>query len=532
MARTCPTFVTAAAAWLCLSVSPDLYAQQVEASREALAPVPRIMWFSGTFRPADGSRASLETITVSVYRDKEGGTALWQETQRIAVDAEGRYNALIGSTSADGLPLDLFTAGEPRWIGVRFHRSGEVEGARVHFASVPYALKAADADTLGGKPSSAYLLADPQSQDGSQGVSLPAPLTAGTLGHLGMFIDSTNLGDSVLYQSPSGMIGAGTTAPFDVMHVAFNNSVGSLTGYAVQNLSGSATAYSGMLFYDQTGALGQFQGFSNGTHEYRINNVATNGTINFMTGSTSRFKVANNGFIGIGNANPENELHIGAGGNPILKIDGAVNAAGQGGRIRWTESFAGDYGMEAMFDGASDELIFRHLLNSLVDADNILVVKGFPDGRVGVGVAAPLDVFHVAGDIRVGTGTTGCVKDADGTLIAGVCSSDLRLKKNIVPFPSSLDRVSRLQPVHFYWRSDEYPDRHFGNSESFGLVAQDVEKVLPELVTTDDSGYKAVRYNVLPFHLLQAIKDLKSENDDLKARLTALEAAVAAQAKR
>jgi len=287
-----------------------------------------------------------------------------------------------------------------------------------------------------------------------------------------------------------------------------------------------------MLFYDQTGALGQFQGFSNGTHEYRINNVATNGTINFMTGSTSRFKVANNGFIGIGNANPENELHIGAGGNPILKIDGAVNAAGQGGRIRWTESFAGDYGMEAMFDGASDELIFRHLSNSLVDADNILVVKGFPDGRVGVGVAAPLDVFHVAGDIRVGTGTTGCVKDADGTLIAGVCSSDLRLKKNIVPFPSSLDRVSRLQPVHFYWRSDEYPDRHFGNSESFGLVAQDVEKVLPELVTTDDSGYKAVRYNVLPFHLLQAIKDLKSENDDLKARLTALEAAVAAQAKR
>ena len=46
------------------------------------------------------------------------------------------------------------------------------------------------------------------------------------------------------------------------------------TGLAVQNLGGTAHAYSGMLFYDQTGALGQFQGFNNGTHEYRINNIA------------------------------------------------------------------------------------------------------------------------------------------------------------------------------------------------------------------------------------------------------------------
>ena len=44
-------------------------------------------------------------------------------------------------------------------------------------------------------------------------------------------------------------------------------------------------AYSGMLFYDQNGALGQFQGFNNSTHEYRINNIATGGSINFMIGT-------------------------------------------------------------------------------------------------------------------------------------------------------------------------------------------------------------------------------------------------------
>ena len=86
-------------------------------------------------------------------------------------------------------------------------------------------------------------------------------------------------------------------------------------------------------------------------------------------------------------------------------------------------------------------------------------------------------------------------------------------------FGRALEQVARLQPVHFYWRADEYADRHFGSSQSLGLIAQDVEAVLPELVTTDEQGYKAVRYHALPMVLLQAVKDLKAEHDDLKGRL-------------
>ena len=55
--------------------------------------------------------------------------------------------------------------------------------------------------------------------------------------------------------------------------------------------------------------------------------------------------------------------------------------------------------------------------------------------------------------------------------------------------------------------------------------------MLPELVTTDENGYRAVRYNELPFHMLQAIKELKAENDDLKARLAAIESALKAMSK-
>lgn len=149
-------------------------------------------------------------------------------------------------------------------------------------------------------------------------------------------------------------------------------------------------------------------------------------------------------------------------------------------------------------------------------------------GNVGVGTNSPSDKLHVSGDIRVGTGTTGCVKDANGTVIAGVCSSDLRLKKDILPFHGVLTRLVKLQPVHFRWRSQEHPQKALVDSLSFGLIAQDVEQVVPELVTEGEDGFKLVRYNKLPFLMLQAIKELKAENDALQKKNVALDSRISA----
>ena len=139
--------------------------------------------------------------------------------------------------------------------------------------------------------------------------------------------------------------------------------------------------------------------------------------------------------------------------------------------------------------------------------------------NVGIGTTTPVDRLHVRGDIRVGTGTTGCVKDADGTVLTGSCSSDARLKQAITAFPATLDRLVRLRPVHFLWRAKQYPDRAFGDKQSYGLIAQEVEEVMPELVAEDERGYKVVNYSKLPLMSVQAIKELKSENDDLKKLL-------------
>ena len=86
--------------------------------------------------------------------------------------------------------------------------------------------------------------------------------------------------------------------------------------------------------------------------------------------------------------------------------------------------------------------------------------------------------------------------------------------------------LTALQPVHYSWRTSEFPERHFGTERAYGLIAQDVEKVLPELVPTDKDGYKAVDYGKLPLLTIQAMKELKTENDALRSETDALKVRV------
>ncbi len=139
------------------------------------------------------------------------------------------------------------------------------------------------------------------------------------------------------------------------------------------------------------------------------------------------------------------------------------------------------------------------------------------------GAGHPLDVN---GDVRIGLNGSldGCLEDRGAAVIAGTCSSDLRLKTDVVAFPSMLDRVAQLRPVTFRWRAEEFPDRHFGTERTFGLIAQEAEAVVPELVVTRPDGYKAVNYSRIPLVTLQAVRELAAENETLRASLRNLQA--------
>jgi hypothetical protein len=134
-------------------------------SQEATSPgasatvnsVPQIIQFSGTL---SGAPSGTVSITFTLYENEQGGTALWSETQNVAVNAQGQYTVLLGSASPDGLPLNLFTTAQAHWLAVQPLLQGLAEPARVLLVSAPYALKAGDAETIGGLPPSAFVRAD------------------------------------------------------------------------------------------------------------------------------------------------------------------------------------------------------------------------------------------------------------------------------------------------------------------------------------------------------------------------------------
>ena len=136
----------------------------------------------------------------------------------------------------------------------------------------------------------------------------------------------------------------------------------------------------------------------------------------------------------------------------------------------------------------------------------------------------------VTGGVNVGAGgifsdgdvgVDGNVKIGGDLTLTGSCSgcaSDLGLKRNIQPLGDALERIGSLRGVTFDWRDGgreaaDYP------GPQIGVVAQEVEAVFPELVGTDSRGFKYVRYQKLVAPLIEAVKQLRAENEELKTLL-------------
>ena len=100
--------------------------------------------------------------------------------------------------------------------------------------------------------------------------------------------------------------------------------------------------------------------------------------------------------------------------------------------------------------------------------------------------------------------------------------SDRRFKKEIRPLERSLDKTLKLNGVSYKWNVKEFPDKGFTDDTQIGFLAQELEEVYPELVHTDSDGYKSVSYEKVTAILVEAVKELKADNDELRAKLSTL----------
>ena len=215
-----------------LSLAQLTFAQSTAETASAL---PRLVRFGGTVKDLNGNPLTgVVGVTIALYSERTGGGALWLETQNVTADRNGRYVALLGSTKPDGLPADLFTSVQARWVGVQV--SGQAEQPRVLLVSAPYALKAGDAETIGGLPPSAFVLAAPQtgraateSAVTARAMSglIPNVTGTGTTDFIPLWTNSTGkLGNSVMFQSGTGStakVGINTTTPAQKLEVDLGN---------------------------------------------------------------------------------------------------------------------------------------------------------------------------------------------------------------------------------------------------------------------------------------------------------------------
>jgi hypothetical protein len=226
------TSISVSVLFLCVTLSMNAQ-QAVEASADAV--VPLIVNFSGVLSDVNNKPATgIVGVTFSLYKDAQGGAPLWTETQNIRPDKFGHYSAMLGSASSQGLPAAIFAVGEARWVGVRVQEQDEQP--RFLLVAVPYALKALDAETVGGKPASAFVLANPSvatSTPASTGAAAQRPPRtivppvggSGTAGFLPEWKTGTTLKNSALFENATGDMGVATSTPSQKFEIDQGNAL-------------------------------------------------------------------------------------------------------------------------------------------------------------------------------------------------------------------------------------------------------------------------------------------------------------------
>jgi uncharacterized protein (DUF2345 family) len=378
-----------------------------------------------------------------------------------------------------------------------------VPGAKLHIAGGTDAELASGGFLVIGSATGANLaLDDNEIMARSNGGKSPLYLQANG-GDL--LIHSKEAGTNVAIKD-SGNVGIGTLVPGAKLHIVGGTDVELTSGGVL--VIGSVTGAN--LALDGNEIMARNNGGESPLH------LQADGGDLFIHSNQSgtNVTVKDSGNVGVGTLAPGAKLHIVGGTDAELTSGGFLVI----GSVIGTNLALDDNEIMARNNGGKAPLLLQtdggDLLIHNDDAASRVVVKD--SGNVGIGEDNPSYPLDVNGWIR-----------ADGVTYF----SDARWKKDVKPLQGVLEKVIRLRGVEFEWKTDDVEGRRFEPGKQIGVVAQEVEKVFPELVMTAPDGTKSVAYmNVIPV-LIEAIKELKAENDALERRVGALEKAIGKQKK-
>jgi len=208
---------------------------------------------------------------------------------------------------------------------------------------------------------------------------------------------------------------------------------------------------------------------------YDIGRNYSNGLLYFTGNQGDPYKgfVFNGGNVGIGTTNPIVKLHIETGNAQTNAIYAHTNNVGAAAAYIRNDAPGGI----GIYDQSAQSRFFG----------NVQI-----DGNL-----------HVNGDIAAG----GHIYYHNSIIV----ESDLRFKENIALLPDPISKLENLRGVSFDWKRADFKEKNFPEGRQIGVIAQELEKEYPELVSTDDKGYKSVDYGRLTAVLLEAIKEQQRE---------------------
>ncbi len=217
----------------------------------------------------------------------------------------------------------------------------------------------------------------------------------------------------------------------------------------------------------------------------------------------------NGGWVGVGTVAPISTLTV---GNAAGTVAGEITlnpqtSSNEGGQITIKKSLTNsvlDWTIDQYGTTATNARL--RLFSGVTETNGINILE---NGNVGIGTNNPTTKLYVNGDITANS-------------VAG--TSDIRFKTNIRPVINALDKVKSLRGVYFNWNQKAFPEKDFGAQDELGFIAQEVEKIVPEIVSKDKSKeeYRSVKYDKLVALLVEAIKDQQKQIDSLSLKVNKL----------